>query len=134
MSHHRRVVEADGAPAAVGPYVHGVVSNGLLFCSAQVPLDPHDGDVVPGDAGAHVRRCLDNLAAVCASAGTHIADTVRVTLYLTDLAGDWDAVNEAYGAFLAEAGGDPPARTAVGVATLPKGARVAIDAVVALPD
>lgn len=134
MTHHRRVVEADGAPPAVGPYVHGVVSNGLLFCSAQVPLDPHDGNVVSGDAGAHVRRCLDNLAAVCASAEAQIQDAVRMTIYLTDLAGDWDAVNEAYGAFFADSAADPPARTAVGVDGLPRGAGVAIDAVVALPD
>lgn len=134
MTHHRRVVEADGAPAAVGPYVHGVVSNGLLFCSAQVPLAPQDGSVVSGDAGAHARRCLENLAAVCASAGADIADAVRLTVYLTHLAEDWDAVNNAYDAFFADVGGAPPARTAVGVAALPKGVRVAIDAIVALPD
>ncbi len=132
MTHHRRAVTAPGAPEAVGAYSHGVVSNGLLFCSGQVPLDPGSGEPIEGDAAAQATRCLQNLEAVCESAGTRLADAVRMTLYLTDLAGDFGAVNEAYAGFFAD--GEPPARVAIGVAALPKGALVEIDAVVALPD
>jgi 2-iminobutanoate/2-iminopropanoate deaminase len=135
MTHHRRVVNADSAPAAVGAYVHGVVSNGLLFCSGQVPLHPETGELIEADVGTQTRRCLDSLERVCESAGARIADAVRVTLYLTDLPGDWTAVNEAYSDFFTSQSGDePPARVAIGVAALPKGARVEVDAVVALPD
>ena len=136
MSHHRRTVSAPDAPAAVGAYSHGVVSNGLLFCSGQVPLDPETGKLIEGDVGAQTTRCLESLAAVCRAAGADIADAVRLTIYLTDLPGDWGAVNEAYESFLGAHASrdDPPARAAIGVAALPKEARVEIDAVVALPD
>lgn len=136
MTHHRRTVTAAGAPAAVGAYSHGVVSNGLLFCSGQVPLDPDTGELIDGDIATMTTRCLESLQAVCEAAGATIADAVRLTIYLSDLPGDWGAVNEAYEAFLAGAGAadDPPARAAIGVAALPKGAPVEIDAVVALPD
>jgi 2-iminobutanoate/2-iminopropanoate deaminase len=132
VTHHRRAIEAKDAPEAVGAYSHAIVSNGLVFCSGQVPLDPDSGELVEGDAAAQARRCLENVAAVCAAAGALLTDAVRVTLYLTDLAGDFAAVNDAYAAFFD--GADPPARVAVGVAALPKGASVEVDAVVALPD
>jgi 2-iminobutanoate/2-iminopropanoate deaminase len=132
VSDHRRPVHADGAPAAIGAYSHAVVSNGLLFCSGQIPLDPATGELVEGGAGDQTRRCLDNLAAVCVAGGTTLADAVRVTVYAEDLAGDWAEINDAYSAYFGELA--PPARAAVGVAALPRGARVEIDAVVALPD
>jgi 2-iminobutanoate/2-iminopropanoate deaminase len=130
MSHHREVVTALGAPAAIGPYSHAVRAGGLLFCSGQVALDPETGELVGDTVGDQTRRCLDNLAAVCSAAGTSLADAVRVTIYLTDM-GSFGDVNEAYGSYF-EA--DPPARVTVGVGGLPKGAQVEIDAVVALPD
>ena len=65
MSHHRHVVSAPGAPAAVGPYSHAVRAGGLLFCSGQTPLDPATGELVEGTVGRPTRRCLENLAAVC---------------------------------------------------------------------
>jgi 2-iminobutanoate/2-iminopropanoate deaminase len=132
MTHHRRAITAPGAPEAIGAYSHGMISSGLLFCSGQVPLDPDSGELVDGDATAQANRCLRNLEAVCQEAGTSLADAVRVTLYLTDLNNDFPSVNEAYGAFFADR--DPPARVAVGVAALPKGASVEVEAVVALPD
>lgn len=131
MSHHRHTVAAEAAPAAIGPYSHGVVSNGLLFCSGQIPLDPDSGELVEGGVAAQARRCLASLAAVCEAAGASLGDAVRLTVYLTDLAADWAEVNETYAEFFPA---DPPARVAVGVAALPKGARIEIDAVVALPD
>lgn len=131
MTHHRRVVSAEGAPEAIGPYSHAVISNGLLFCSGQVPLDPATGELIEGDVGEQTRRCLDNLSAVCDAAGAQLTDAVRLTVYAADLPGDWTQINEAYGSYFEQ---DPPARAAIGVAALPKGARVEIDAVVALPD
>lgn len=129
MSQHREPVTAIGAPAAIGPYSHAVRAAGLLFCSGQIPLDPDSGELVGTTPTDQVAQCLRNLQAVCAAAGASLADAVRVTVYLTDM-GAFAAVNEAYGAFF-EA--DPPARVAIGVASLPKGAQVEIDAVVALP-
>jgi 2-iminobutanoate/2-iminopropanoate deaminase len=131
VSHHRHPVTADGAPDAIGPYSHAVVSNGFVFCSGQVPLDPQTGELIDGGMGDQTRRCLDNLTAVCTAAGAQLTDAVRLTVYAVDLAGDWAEINEAYGSYFAAG---PPARVAIGVAALPKGARVEIDAVVALPD
>jgi 2-iminobutanoate/2-iminopropanoate deaminase len=108
-----------------------VISNGLLFCSGQTPIDPTTNEMMEGSIGDQTRRCLDNLATVCEAAGARLADAVRLTVYAVDLPGDWAEINEAYGSFFEH---DPPARAAVGVAALPKGARVEIDAVVALPD
>jgi 2-iminobutanoate/2-iminopropanoate deaminase len=131
VTHHRHPVSADGAPAAIGAYSHAVISNGLLFCSGQIPLDPATGELIDGSVGDQTRRCLDNLKAVSAAAGTELADAVRLTVYAADLAGDWAEINDAYASYF---GDGPPARVAIGVAALPKGARVEIDAVVALPD
>ncbi|MBX5470173.1 MAG: RidA family protein [Thermoleophilaceae bacterium] len=125
----REAVLAEAAPAAVGPYSHAVRAGSLLFCSGQIPLDPATGELVEGGAGDQARRCLENLRAVCEAAGARLEDAVRIGVFLTDLAGDWAEVNEAYGEFFGE---DAPARAAVGVAALPKGARVEIDAIVAL--
>jgi 2-iminobutanoate/2-iminopropanoate deaminase len=131
MSDSRHAVHADAAPAAVGAYSHAVAVNGtLLFCSGQIPLDPATGELVDGGAGEQATRCLENLEAVCQAGGTTLANAVRVGVFLADLAGDWGEVNAAYEAFFDS---DPPARAAVGVAALPKGARVEIDAIVALP-
>jgi 2-iminobutanoate/2-iminopropanoate deaminase len=130
MSHHREVVTAIGAPAAVGPYSHAVKSRGLLFCSGQTPLDPESGELVGDSPGQQTARCLENLSVVCAAAGTDLREAVRMTVYLTDI-GAFNEVNEVYAEHFA---GDPPARVTVGVAALPKGAQVEIDAIVALTD
>ena len=129
MSHHRDPVTAPGAPDAVGPYSHAVRSGGLLFCSGQTPLDPATGKLVEGSIGDHTRRCLENLRLVCAAAGAELSDAVRMGIYVTDM-GTFAEVNEAYASFFGE---DPPARSTVGVASLPVGAAVEIDAIVALP-
>jgi 2-iminobutanoate/2-iminopropanoate deaminase len=126
----RDSVTAPGAPAAVGPYVHAVRAGELLFCSGQVGLDPKSGELAGATAAEQAGRCLENLAAVCEAAGTTLGHAVRLTLYLTDI-GDFHEVNEVYSLFFES---DPPARVAVGVAALPLGAKVEIDAVVALPD
>ncbi len=129
MAHNREPVTAPGAPEAIGPYVHAVVASGLLFCSGQIPLDPRTGDLVGVTAADQAGRCLENLAAVCQAAGATLGDAVKVTIYMTDMS-QFASVNEVYGSFFESS---PPARVAVGVAALPRGAQVEMDAVVALP-
>ena len=130
MSHHRDPVTAPGAPDAVGPYSHAVRSGGVLYCSGQVPLDPETGKLVEGSVGDQTRRCLENLRLVCAAPpAPTLSDAVRMGIYVTDM-GTFPEVNEAYGSFFGEG---PPARSTIGVAALPLGAAVEIDAIVALP-
>jgi 2-iminobutanoate/2-iminopropanoate deaminase len=126
---HRELITASGAPEAVGPYVHAVRAGDLLFCSGQIPLDPKTGEIVGTTAADQAGRCLENLAAVCAAAGATLGDAVKLTVYLTDM-GSFAGVNEVYESFFES---DPPARVAIAVAGLPRGALVEIDAVVALP-
>jgi 2-iminobutanoate/2-iminopropanoate deaminase len=128
MGCKRETVHAPGAPPAIGPYSHAVRIGDLLFCSGQIPLDPVTGEIVGATAADQARRCLENLRAVCDAAGTTLACALRMTVYMTDLAA-FAEVNEVYGSFFGE---DPPARVTVGVAQLPKGAYVEIDAIVAL--
>ena len=124
-----QAVSTDQAPEAIGPYSQGLRSGSLLFCSGQIPLDPSTGEIVKADVEGQAQRCLENLAAVCEAAGGSLSDAVRCTVYLTDM-GDFARVNEVYGSFFD--GAEPPARVAIGVAALPKGADVEIDAIVAL--
>jgi 2-iminobutanoate/2-iminopropanoate deaminase len=128
MSPERQIIAAPGAPPAVGPYSHAVAAGGLLFCSGQIPLDPSGGELVGDTPAEQTGRCLENLRAVCDAAGTTLERALRLTIYTTRL-DDFAAINDAYGSFFAES---PPARVAIGVAALPKGALVEIDAVVAL--
>jgi 2-iminobutanoate/2-iminopropanoate deaminase len=125
----RMPVSTDNAPGAIGPYSQAIRTGSLLFCSGQVPLDPSSGELVKEDIEGQARRCLENLSAVCEAAGASLSQAVRCTVYLTDM-GDFTRVNEVYAGFFGEE--DPPARVAVGVAALPKGADVEIDAIVAL--
>jgi len=124
----RETVHASGAPPAIGPYSHAVRAGELLFCSGQIPLDPGTGEIVGATPAEQARRCLENLRAVCEAAGTTLERALRLTIYMTDLAA-FAEVNDVYGSFFAE---DPPARVTVGVAQLPRGAQVEIDAIVAL--
>ena len=126
----RQPIHTEHAPAAIGPYAQAIRAGGLLFCSGQIPLEPESGELVEGGAADQARRCLENLGAVCAAAGTALSEAVRVTVYMTDLDA-FAEVNEVYATFFE---GDPPARVTVGVAALPAGAGVEIDAVVALTD
>jgi 2-iminobutanoate/2-iminopropanoate deaminase len=133
MSTDRDTVNAPGAPPAIGPYSHAVLvdlraADGLLFCSGQIPLDPATGELVGATAAEQARRCLENLRAVCDAAGASLERAVRVTVYMTDLRA-FGEVNEVYGSFFEH---EPPARVTVGVAELPRGAYVEIDAIVAL--
>jgi len=124
----RSAITAAGAPPAIGPYSHAVQAGSLLFCSGQIPLHPGTGELVGSTAAEQARQCLANLSAVCEAAGASLADAVRLTIYMTDLS-RFAEVNEAYATFFER---DPPARVTVGVAAVPKGALVEIDAIVAV--
>lgn len=128
MPTDREPVYAPAAPAAIGPYSHAVRCGDLLFCSGQIPLDPASGELVTVNAAAQTRRCLENLQAVCEAAGTTLQRAVRLTIYMVEL-GAFVEVNAVCEEFFAV---DPPARATVGVAALPRGAHVEIDAIVAL--
>jgi 2-iminobutanoate/2-iminopropanoate deaminase len=129
MAPLRESITAPDAPAAVGPYTHAVRTGDLLFCSGQIPLDPRTGELIGGTVADQAGRCLENLAAVCNAAGATLGDAVRLTIYTTEMA-SFKAINEVYESFFES---DPPARVAIGVAELPMGAQVEIDAVVAIP-
>ena len=122
----RETLSAADAPAAVGPYSHAVRAQGLIFCSGQLPIDPESGEITGGDAAAQARRCLLNLQAVCRAAGSDLARALRLTVYTTALE-QFDAINDAYAEFFPA---EPPARVALGVAALPRGALIEIDAIV----
>lgn len=113
------------APAAIGPYSQGVRAGGMVFVSGQLPLDPATGVPVAGDMQAQVARCLENIRAVLRAAGLDLQHVVKTTVFLTDL-GAFAAVNEVYARYFTP---PYPARAAVQVAALPKGAAVEIDAV-----
>jgi 2-iminobutanoate/2-iminopropanoate deaminase len=124
----RETIHAGDAPAAIGPYSHAVRLGQLLFCSGQIPLDPLSGELVAGGISAQARRCLQNLEAVAGAAGTTLAQALRITIYMVDLSA-FAEVNQVCEEFFAV---DPPARATVGVAALPRGAAVEIDAIIAL--
>jgi 2-iminobutanoate/2-iminopropanoate deaminase len=128
LAGNRETVTATDAPAAVGPYSHAVRAGGLLFCSGQIPLDPRTGDLVGTNAADQAGRCLENLGAVCQAAGASLGDAVKITIYMTDMSA-FSAVNEVYASFFESS---PPARVAIGVSELPRGAQIEMDAVVAV--
>jgi 2-iminobutanoate/2-iminopropanoate deaminase len=128
MAPNRETIDAPGAPAAIGPYSHAVRAGSLLFCSGQIPLHPDSGEIVGTTAAEQARQCLLNLTAVCEAAGASLQDAVRLTVYMTDLAA-FPEVGEVYAPFFPHS---PPARVAVGVAALPRGAQVEIDAIVVI--
>jgi len=121
----REAIRSGSAPAAIGPYSQAIRAGGLVFLSGQIGLDPATGTLVPGGTAEETRRALLNLRAVLDAAGAAPGDVVRTTIYLADLA-DFQAVNEVYAGFFPA---PPPARTTIGVSSLPKGARVEIDAI-----
>ena len=116
------------APAAIGPYSQAVRRGDSVYLSGQIPLDPHSGLLVEGDIDAQARRAFDNLKAVCEAAGGSLDDVVRLGLYLTDL-GQFSAIN----AVMADYFDAPyPARSTIGVASLPRGAEFEVDAIMVL--
>jgi 2-iminobutanoate/2-iminopropanoate deaminase len=120
----RQAIQTNGAPAALGPYSQAIRSGDLVFCSGQIGLDPATAELVDG-VEAQAERALRNLQAVLDAAGLGLDDVVKTTIFLTDVA-DFAAVNAVYAKFMPE---PPPARSTVGIAALPKGALVEIEAI-----
>jgi 2-iminobutanoate/2-iminopropanoate deaminase len=118
-------IATDRAPRALGPYAQAVVAGDLVFCAGQIGLDPATGKLVAGGVAAETGRACENLAAVLAAAGLGLADVVKTTVWVADLA-DFATVNEVYGRYFVA---PHPARATVQVAALPAGARVEIEAV-----
>lgn len=125
----REAINTEKAPKAIGPYEQAIKCNGLLFTSGQIALDPATGALVDGDVSAQTRRVLDNLKAVLEAGGSSLDHVIKATVYLTDLS-NFAKMNEVYAEYLGHA---KPARSTVGVATLPRGAAVEIDLVAITP-
>lgn len=125
----KRSIQTDQAPAAIGPYNQAIVIGSLVFTSGQIALDPATGQLVSGGIAAETERVMQNLSAVLAAAGCSLADIVKTTIFLTDMA-DFATVNEIYGKHLT---GVAPARSTVAVKALPRGAVVEIEAVATIP-
>ncbi len=118
----REAIKTGDAPAAIGPYSQAIASDGLLFCSGQLGLDPATGDLVEG-VEAQAERVMLNLRAVLDAAGVTFEDVLKTTIFLADI-GDFAVVNAVYGRFMPD---PPPARSTVQVAALPKGGRVEVE-------
>ncbi len=124
----RTMIHTDKAPAAIGTYSQAVRVGDTVYLSGQIPLDPATMELAGADVEVQIRQVFDNLAAVAEAAGGSLADAVRLTVYLTDLA-NFPLVNEVMAEYFSE---PYPARAAIGVAALPRNAAVEIDAVLVL--
>ena len=121
----KKIISTVEAPAAIGPYSQAVRAGSMIFCAGQVPLDPKTGQIVSEDISEQTRRVLDNLTAVLKAEGLTMANVVKTTVFLADF-GDFPKMNEVYATYFTD---QPPARSTVGVSTLPKNARVEIEAI-----
>ncbi|WP_133493398.1 RidA family protein [Alcanivorax sp. 24] len=122
---NRSVINTDQAPAAIGTYSQAIKAGSTVYLSGQIPLDPATMTLVEGDMEAQIRRVFDNLAAVCQAAGGGLQDIVKLNIFLTDLS-HFALVNEVMASYFQQ---PYPARAAIGVAALPKGAGVEMDGI-----
>jgi 2-iminobutanoate/2-iminopropanoate deaminase len=120
----RQAISTTGAPGAIGPYSQAIATDGFLFCSGTVGIDPATGELVDG-IEAQTERAMRNLIAILDAAGLTLSDVVKTTIFLADIA-DFSTVNAVYGRHMPD---PPPARSTVQVAALPKAARVEIEAI-----
>jgi 2-iminobutanoate/2-iminopropanoate deaminase len=128
--HSRQAISTESAPAAIGPYSQGLVCGTLLFVSGQLPMDPASGELIEGTIVEKTRRVLENLRAIAEAAGGSLKDVVKTTVFLKDM-NDFVAMNGVYAEYFTDT---PPARAAVQVAALPKGADIEIEAVAVLSE
>jgi len=125
----KSIIQTELAPKAIGTYSQAVKVGNTVYLSGQIPLDPQTMEIVSGDMAAHIARVFDNLKAVAEAAGGSLADIVKLNIFLTDL-GHFALVNEIMAGYFTQ---PYPARAAVGVASLPKGVGVEMDAIMVLP-
>ena len=121
-------ISTSGAPRAIGPYSQGITANGFLFTAGQVGFDPASGELVDGGIAEQTHRVLQNIRAILRAGGTDVDRVVKTTVFLVDMA-DFALMNEVYAEFF---GDHRPARSTVAVASLPRGARVEIEAIAAI--
>ncbi len=119
------IIATSAAPPAIGPYSQAIVHNGMAYLSGQIPLDPATVQVVEGDIGVQTERVLENMAAVLAACGSSLGQIVKTTVFLKDM-GEFAAMNAVYGRYF---GTNPPARSTVEVARLPRDVRVEIECI-----
>lgn len=122
-----KAIHTSQAPAAIGPYSQAIEVNGFVFASGQIPIDPATGNFVEGGVKEQTRQALTNASHILQEAGTDLAHVVKTTVYLADM-GDFAAMNEVYAQFFSE---PYPARSAVAVKDLPKGALVEVEVLAA---
>lgn len=120
----RTVLHTEHAPAAIGPYSQGIMTEDMIFVSGQIPVDPTTGEM-QGDVAAQTKQVMENLKAVLKAANAELSQVVKATIFLTDIA-DFKAVNEVYASYFIE---EPPARSTVAVAALPLDAKVEIEVI-----
>jgi len=125
LTQEKKVVATKEAPQAIGPYSQAIKAGGFVFTAGQIPIDPATGKLVEGDVKVQTERVLKNLSAVLAAAGSSMDRVVKTTVFLKNMS-DFPAMNEVYGQFFKN---DPPSRSTVQVAALPKDAVIEIDAV-----
>jgi len=125
----REQVTTTAAPAAIGPYSQAIASGALVFASGQIALDPYSGQLVEGDVQAQTHRALANLSAVLEASGSSLGQVVKTTVFLTTM-DDFAAMNAVYGEYFTA---EPPARSTIAVAALPRNARVEIEAIAVRP-
>jgi 2-iminobutanoate/2-iminopropanoate deaminase len=121
----RDVIATDQGPKAIGPYSQGIRANGFIFLSGQIPLDPATQQIVEGDIQAQTERVLKNIQGILAASGTSLEKVVKTTVFLKDMA-EFAAMNEVYGKYFSA---NPPARSTVEVARLPKDVSVEIEVI-----
>ena len=121
----KTLIESPDAPKAIGPYSQAIIHNGMAFLSGQIALDPGTGQVVEGDIAAQTARVLENLKAVLEASGSGLDKVVKTTVFIKDM-GEFSKMNEVYGKYFSE---NPPARSTIEAARLPRDVRVEIDAI-----
>jgi len=121
----KKIINTNEAPSAIGPYSQGTISSGLVFVSGQLPIDPATGAFPSGGIAAQTKQSIKNLEAILSQAGCTLKDVVKTTVFMKDI-GDFNAMNEVYAQYFDT---ECPARSAVQVAALPKGALVEIEAI-----
>jgi 2-iminobutanoate/2-iminopropanoate deaminase len=119
----KKIVRTEHAPEPVGPYSQAIEFDGTLYCSGQISIDPKTGEVFTGGVAQQTKMCMENVNAVLIAAGLDMSRVVKTTIFLTDMK-DFAAVNEVYGSYFPS---EPPARSCVAVAGLPKGVQVEIE-------